>query len=324
MNPTSGTHRAQALYRLGWSSFFTSQLQNEVELNRTMRVMSVRRNILETYNGEEEQLIHAPDPSKGAERPVVGDWILIDPASMTVTHILERQNLLQRSLAEEQRVGSDVKIQPIVANTHRVFIVSSCNEEFNESRLERFLVLCRETGVPSTIVLTKSDLCDQPQTYLKRVNAIHPRCKVYLIDARQPHTVQALLHYFEPNLTITLLGSSGVGKSTLVNTLTGLELQMTQDVRAHDKRGRHTTSERKLICLPKYGLVADMPGLRSVGVFPSKGILNECFPDIADLALSCRFANCQHRQEPGCRIRQAIKSNQLSNRRLTNYQKMLN
>ncbi len=317
MNETS-----ESLAKLGWSSFFETQLTNSDELARVVRVASVRRTALEVQDGHSSFAVLTQYSMLQKWIPAVGDWLVLDGAKETIVRALERKSILQRQPAQRQRRQATTELDPMVANSDRAFIVSSCNDEFNESRIERFLVLCHSGEVEPIVVLTKIDLCADVEPFSQRAQAISNKLNVHLINCLDAEQCQQLSGYFTPNQTITLLGSSGVGKSTLINTLSGNIERLTGQVRDSDQRGRHTTTERKLLAVPASGYVVDMPGLKAVGVSTSTVGIRRTFPEIWELAADCRFRNCQHGAEPGCKVKESIESGALSERRFRNYQKM--
>ena len=309
--------------RLGWSEFFEQQLTDLNQLDHIVRILAVRRTFLHVHNGEKSFEIHYKYSLRKQKHPVVGDWLLLDPTSSVVLQLLNRKSLLQRRVSARRQNTHSTTVEDILANADGAFIVSSCNEEFNESRLERYLVLCHAADIDITILLTKADLSSDPDSFYERTKVIAGSVDVHLFNALDTAQTQKLWPYFKPNRTFTLLGSSGVGKSTLINSLTGTTRQRTGSVRATDQRGRHVTTERTLIPLRDGGLVADMPGLRAVGIIPTERGIERCFAELETMATKCRYSNCRHGSEPGCNIQKAIKSNALSRRRLRNYQKLL-
>ena len=315
--------QAQRLTHLGWTEFFEQQLTELDQLEHIVRILAIRRTFLHVHNGENSFEIHYKYSLKKQKHPVVGDWLLLDPTSSVVLQVLNRKSILQRRVSSRRQMTHSSTVEDILANADGAFIVSSCNDEFNESRLERYLVLCHAADIDITILLTKADLCSDPNAFYSRAKAVAGPLDVHLFNALDPAQTQKLWRYFKPNRTFTLLGSSGVGKSTLINSLTGTTSQKTGAVRATDQRGRHVTTERTLIPLRDGGLVADMPGLRAVGIIPTERGIERCFADLETMALKCKYSNCQHDREPGCYIQKAIESNALSRRRLRNYQKLL-
>ena len=214
-------------------------------------------------------------------------------------------------------------MQLIAANIDILFIVTSCNEEFKESRVERYLALAAEAGVIPVIVLTKIDQCGDSDSYAKRARNVQPGVAVELVNALDRSTFGGVLAWIEPGSTVALVGSSGVGKSTLLNTLAETRIAATGEIREDDKKGRHTTSHRALYRLPGGGLLIDVPGIRELKVAELDGSLATVFGDIEALAAQCKFADCRHESEPGCAVRGAVESGDLDARRLRNFRKLL-
>jgi ribosome biogenesis GTPase len=200
----------------------------------------------------------------------------------------------------------------IAANVDTAFIVSSCNQDFSVARLERYLVLAREVGVEAVVVLTKIDLTDTPEGFAGAARAIEPGLAVEMVDARDPDSVARLGAWCGPGRTVALLGSSGVGKSTLVNSLRGSDSIATQAIRAHDGTGRHTTTVREMHRLAHGGWLLDLPGMRELQLTEAATAIADIFDDFALAAQECRFSNCAHGGEPGCAVRAAIETGALT------------
>ena len=251
------------------------------------------------------------------DRPTVGDWVVLDEQLAGIDRVLDRKTLFKRVGA-----GSDPGYQPIAANIDTLFIVTSCNEEFKESRLERYLSLCNEAGAMPVIVLTKIDLTGDVDSYIARARSVQAGVPVETANAVDPASLEGVRAWLDENSTVALVGSSGVGKSTLLNALAGSLLAATHEIRDQDKKGRHTTTSRQLHRLPGGGLVIDVPGMRELRVAEIERSLGIVFEDIELLAGQCQFADCQHLSEPGCAVLRAIEENTLDKRRLASYQKL--
>ena len=252
------------------------------------------------------------------ETPTTGDWLLCDKNTHLPVQLLNRKNQLQR-----RRSGRDPGAQTMLANFERVFLVVSANQNFNESRLERGLVLAAQSEVEATIVLTKIDQCSDLDSFRNRLHQIPLLPRVFEIDARDASSCAGLALQLQAGETTALLGSSGVGKSTLINTLIGERRLATQATRMQDAKGRHTTVRRTLIQLPSGAIVVDNPGVRELGIVDAEHAVALVFRDISDLASECRFNNCQHNAEPDCAVLYALNQGLLSHRRFNNYAKLL-
>ena len=247
----------------------------------------------------------------------VGDWLLLTP-ELRFDQLLERKSLFRRKAA-----GTRVDEQLIAANVDTLFIVTSLNEDLNPSRIERYLSLANEAGAEPVIILSKADLSDDPEEMRRDIQALDPHLMVETVNCLDPDDADKLAPWCEPGQTIALLGSSGVGKSTLVNTLLGGEVQSTAAIREDDSKGRHTTTGRSLHLMPQGALLLDTPGMRELQLADCDEGVNATFADITALAEQCRFGDCQHDSEPGCAVKIAIESGELAVRRLANYRKLM-
>lgn len=305
------------LHRLGLVPFFIQQLTDMALLERRLgRVISVQRSRSTVISGVGEHVVELSTSlrnSDAIDRPTVGDWVILDESLSRVEKVLERKSLFKRLKA-----GTNTEIQPIAANIDLLFIVTSCNEEFKESRLERYLALCEEAGVSPVVILTKVDLAEDPETYVRRAQTTKADLPVEQVNALDSDSLNALRSWIGKSSTVALVGSSGVGKSTILNTLAQEMLTSTGEIREQDKKGRHTTTHRELHILPSGGLVIDVPGIRELKVAGIEQSIDSVFLDIDTLSRQCQFADCTHEAEPGCAVLQAVQESRLDSRRLAN------
>lgn len=300
---------------LGWSPHFQQQLSlEEYEQCRPGRILQQHKSQLQVAT--EGGLVDLP-MSSTMPAVVVGDWLLLDKEGHYL-RLLDRFSLFSRKAA-----GSKVQTQLIAANVDTAFVVTSLNQDFNLSRVERYLTLVHEAGVEPVVVLTKADLSDDVESSVKAVQSLNPMLMVEAVNALAVDSVAKLAPWCGEGKTVLFLGSSGVGKSTLVNTLMGETIQVTSGIREDDSKGRHTTTGRSLHPLPSGGLLLDTPGMRELQLADVEGGLEKTFSDISALAQSCRFADCSHVSEPGCAILAALESGDLDHRRMENYRKIM-
>ena len=258
--------------------------------------------------------------------PVVGDWVVIAPQSQqrgTIVALLERKNSFSRNLpgrrkGREQRAEEQV----IAANIDLVIIVSGLDQDFNLRRIERYLTLVSSSGAAAVLILNKADLHPDPHACVDEVASVAGSTPILVCSALEPLQLVPLLPYLKPGQTVALLGSSGVGKSTIVNALLGDDRQKIAAVSSADGKGRHTTTHRELFLLPQGGILMDNPGMRELHLWGESIDLEESFADILELAQGCRFRDCSHVHEPGCAVQQAAIKGTLDTDRLANYHKL--
>jgi len=302
------------LQSLGWRPFFRSQLDLD-DGSTPARVLSVHRGRIEVAHEHGQDLITLSGKSAALDI-TVGDWVLIDRQGPVVSQRLDRSSVFQRKAA-----GTAGEIQLIAANVDNLFIVTSANRDFNIARLERYLAIAHDAGAFPVIVITKVDTIESVDEFVAAANGLSPGILVEALDARNPDAVEVLRPWCETGQTVALLGSSGVGKSTLINTLAGTD-QETRAVRQEDQRGRHTTTGRTMHRLPHGGWLIDTPGMRELQIFDVAEALDEVFSDVAGFVARCRFADCTHETEPGCAVLAAIESGELVADRLRRYRKL--
>ncbi|MBR4749551.1 MAG: ribosome small subunit-dependent GTPase A [Abditibacteriota bacterium] len=256
------------------------------------------------------------------EYPATGDFVLMEyneTGDSLICETLPRKSVFVRAaVSDAGRSGS----QTVAANFDYVLIAASLNRDFNPARLERYLSMAWESGGIPVVVLTKSDLVPDPQPYVEQVRQIAPGTEVFALSSVTGEGTDGIGKYFAKGKTIVLLGSSGVGKSTLVNTLCGREVMKTSAIREDDSRGRHTTVTRSLIMLPGGAMVIDTPGMRELGMFDAEEGIGKTFADAEALAGQCRFPDCTHTVEPGCALLAAIEEGTLTRERYERYMKL--
>ena len=259
------------------------------------------------------------DALYAAKRPAVGDWVAVSPSaesSYLIHAVLPRTSCLQR-----QKVDGDVEGQVVACNADVCFIIQALQGDFNLPRLDRYIAFAANAQVSPVIVLTKADLVPEVQELGEQVRRIYPDIPVFIVSSLTGAGIMEIREQLEPFKTYVAVGSSGVGKSTLLNVLSGTELMKTAEVREDDQRGRHTTTHRQLFSLPNGALYIDTPGIRELALFEYDG-LSSSFRDIEELALKCKFRDCGHRNEPGCAVQRAIRAGNLDEKRLLSYDKM--
>jgi len=316
------TDSRTVLAELGFSAFFGQQLSmEESSASEVGRVLSVQRSGLNTITATGECSV----PLGGrwwslpaAERPTVGDWVVLDAARERVLRVLERKSVLQRMAA-----GDAAEVQLVAANVDTAFVVTSCNADFNPSRLERYLAWAIDAGVEPVVVITKADLAADSERYRDAALAVRRGLCIEVVNACDPATLDGLRAWCQAGQTIAMLGSSGVGKSTLLNSLTGDARRATAPIREADARGRHTTTNRSLYRLPGGAWLLDSPGMRALALPDAAEGVDTVFQDVEALASHCRFGDCRHEAEPGCAVQTAMAEGRLDARRLANWRKLV-
>ena len=302
---------------LGWSAFYLSQLDiDEIGTVTPARVSAVHRTRIAALSAQ-GPLDLTLDTDTSAAEIAVGDWVLADPSAARVVRRLQRASTLQR--------GSDYHHgdrQLIAANIDTLFITTSCNADFNVARLERYLALAHDADIVPVIVLTKADQADDPQSYVDQAQALGRDLGVVALDAIEGNVAGVLGPWIGKGQTVALAGSSGVGKTTIANALTGGS-DATQGIREDDARGRHTTTSRALHHLPTGGWLIDTPGMRGLGVADVSVGISATFPEISELEPDCKFRDCKHESEPGCAVQAAVAAGDVDPERLKRFNKLI-
>lgn len=301
------------LMDLGWSASFEQARAEHPDTLTPYRLTEIHRAQMSALGADGPVILTTPKFSAG--ELAVGDWILADP-EMRIQHILERRSLLQRRGA-----GTDAHVQLIAANVDTLFIVTSCNDDFNIARLERFLALAHEAGCYPVLVLTKADLCDDPREYEREAQALDPMLTILTVNARDPDSAAEVAAWCKAPQTAAFIGSSGVGKTTLTNALTGGDAA-TGGIREDDAKGRHVTTARSMRPMLQGGWIIDMPGMRALRLIDTRDGIDNVFDDLAELEAQCRFSDCAHETEPGCAIQAAIAAGDLDLERLDRWLKL--
>lgn len=311
------------LQHAGWDAAWETSLS---ELGspefRPARVLRCEAHVVTVLTDAGELLAHLPARMRAGEaRPTVGDWVaLMGPREETrVEHILPRRTAFVRRASGRRR-----ERQVVAANVDVVYIVSSLDTDFNPRRLERYLTAVREGGAAAVVLLTKAGLVDEGTrgVFVARAEQACPGVSVLPIDVITGFGVEGPAMFRRPGATSAVVGSSGVGKSTLVNAWLGEARQKTHQVRARDHRGQHTTTRRELFALPDGSWVIDTPGMRELALWGQEDSLDQAFPDIEGLAHGCRFADCRHEQEPECALREAVARGLVTAERLASYRQL--
>ncbi len=306
----------ERLRSIGWKPFFQQQVPSDGLEDVIVARMSAHHGSHVLLLGENGEFSIPVQLAESAGDIAVGDWLVLDAKDHRAIRRLERQTLLFRKAS-----GGEVKSQAIAANIDAMFIVCSCNEDFNLSRIERYLALALQTGATPVVVLTKADLCDATSVLRQQAEQLHAGLLVETLDARQPDQVRVLESWCGPGQTVALLGSSGVGKSTLANAL-GVGSLAIGEIREQDGKGRHTTTTRSLHQLPSGGILVDNPGMRELQLPACEDGITDLFEDVLQLAERCRFRNCRHEGDAGCAVQVALESGELNERRFVSFVKL--
>lgn len=317
----------EKLNYLGWEEFFESnfiEFQKQNFFPARVAIENKTNYFLYTQFGEavgevSGKLFFDSDEKSGL--PKVGDWVavsLFDENSKAVIHdVLPRKTKLSRR-STDRRTGEQI----IAANVDVVFIVQSLDENFNINRLERYFTAVYQSGAIPVAVLNKSDICVSAESHKQLVKNAHPELDVYNVSALNGEGINQLRKYFSLGKTVVFVGSSGVGKSSLINKITGAEIQKINSVRLTDSKGRHTTTKRELLILPDGGLLVDTPGMREFGLWDAGEGLSKTFSGFEELSLQCKFKDCTHTHETNCAVIKAVEDGIVSKQQYENYLKM--
>jgi len=301
-----------SLSGLGWSQHFRAQADPD-DLSPIGRVGEVHRDrIVVRTAGEDAVLI----PERSTGEIAVGDWVRFDAEEARVLTVFDRLSALRR-----RAPGTSGQQQLMAANVDTLLIVSSCNADFNLARLERYLTLAASGGIAPVIVLTKADLSEEADDLRRQAERLSPAVVAVTVNALDDASLDVLLPWVGEGNTAALVGSSGVGKSTILNALTGAQAA-TQGVREDDAKGRHTTTSRSLLRTRAGGWLIDTPGIRQLSLVDSADAIDEVFSDVTDLSGQCRFSDCLHEGEPGCAVAEAVEAGTLDPDRLRRWRKL--
>jgi ribosome biogenesis GTPase len=324
----SQTAEVVGLTRLGWGADFEQDFEQYAAAGLVPgRVAVQHRGAYDVFTPDGEvraglpgKLLH--DAGDKADLPAVGDWVALDPPAggqSTIRAVLARRTAFVRTMASDQHRLSEQQV--VAANVDTVFLVSALAEDYNLRRLERYLVLAWESRAQPVVVLTKTDLCADVEGAVTEVEAVAIGVPVHAVSNLTGEGIDELRPYFSGHRTVAALGSSGVGKSSLINRLSGQEVMAIGDLR-QDGRGRHTTTRRELLPVPGGGFFLDTPGMRELQLAEASTGVQEAFDDVTELTAKCRFSNCAHESEPGCAVREALQNGSLDQERWTSYRKL--
>jgi ribosome biogenesis GTPase len=316
-----------SLQALGWNAFFQKEFESIQEPGLAVGRIAIENKqqyLLYTQHGELRGEVSGKllyEARSSAELPKVGDWVAIsalEAEGKAIIHkVLSRKSKFSRKVR-----GKKTDEQVIAANIDIIFIVQGLDSNFNLRRLERYLVMAYESGASPVIILNKTDLCQDYAAKIADVEQTAFDVPIQGISAKTGYGLDKMREFIKEGLTFAFIGSSGVGKSTIINKLLGREILKTREVRQKDSRGRHTTARRELIILPQGGLLIDTPGMREMQLWSSSEGLQETFVDIDELAEGCRFSDCSHTQEKGCAVLAAVETGEISEERYTSYIKL--
>lgn len=320
---TDDMRKDAILSTLGWAEHFSQQLSEEESTEHVGRVCSIHAVLMNVWGTFGKVQMPLPGNwlgGKAEAKPTVGDWLVLDKNKQYPVRMLDRKTVFVRRSPQNEKT-----VQLVAANLDTVFIVSSLNHDFSLSRLERYLALALECGATPVIILTKADEADKSfvEDCVADAKKLYKDVPVLAVDGREERTATLLKDWCGHGHSIALVGSSGVGKSTIINTMMEEEVTLTGAIRDIDSKGRHTTSSRTLYIMPCGGTIMDVPGFRELQLPPCEESVKQVFHDIEELIENCAFVDCQHDQEPDCAVQQAIAAGELTQRRVDNYHKLI-
>lgn len=310
-----------------WNTKWIDQSDNEkLQASIAGRILLEHKHMYRVVTAEGEWLASLSGSFKHTAHdrrdfPAVGDWVAVEKMPGEEKGII--RSILPRTSLFSRKVAGLTTVEQIVAvNVDIVFLIMSLNLDFNVRRLERYIIAAWDSGANPVIVLTKKDLCDDPQVFVDQANDVAFGVPIHVVSSVTGEGVAELQELLKDGKTAALLGSSGVGKSSLTNALCGEDVMVVQNIREDDDKGRHTTTHRELFRMPGGGLLIDTPGMREFQMWDNSESLNTGFKDVEQFANSCRFTDCQHTNQPGCAVQEALENGSLTRERYASYEKL--